>query len=70
MLNKLLKWAANKRGFNLEPSNRLQHMVKAKGAISVSNLMYREVDGTTCTLHRLERRVICPGDTLKIYITD
>ena len=68
MINKLIKWAANKRGFILEDRNRLVLVCQEKG-ITCIRLATAVTDGEAIRIGSLEGMCISPGDKLKVYIT-
>ncbi|MBL4940946.1 MAG: hypothetical protein JKY81_04710 [Colwellia sp.] len=67
MIDKLIKWAANKRGFFIEKKSGLVliHHAKDTTQIKMATMEYREGQKR---LSSLEGQCILPGDTLKVYI--
>lgn len=69
MINKLIKWAANKRGFIVEERKRLVLINKAADTTCIKMATVEHGEQAT-RMTSLEGMCILPGDTLKVYITN
>jgi len=72
MINKLLHWAAKKRGFVLEEKNRLVICSKVPDVseIRVVTMAMATSKSSSRRIESLEGYVITPGGTIKFYITE